>query len=106
MAWNPGGFARSILFSATRLAATHLMVPSLDALLGWEGPRRASQLVVLLLAVYWLAARRISGKYLPAALAFSVFISFNAVLYNQYFVWLIPFMLLMVAEYKRTGRGR
>ena len=59
-------------------------------------------MVVLLLAVYWLAARRSGGKYLPAALAFTVFISFNAVLFNQYFAWLIPFILLMVADYRNN----
>jgi hypothetical protein len=108
LVWNAEGFARSILFSVTRLPTTHLKVPSLDAWLGWEGTAARIPLVVLLLAVYWLAVRRIGGKYLPAALAFTVFISFNAVLFNQYFAWLIPFLLLMVVEYKRhnTGRGR
>jgi uncharacterized membrane protein len=91
---NVEGFARSIAFSATRLPDTHIQVSSIDALLGWEGMLARIPMVILFLSVYWMAARGIGGKYLPAVLVFTIFISFNAVLFTQYFVWLIPFLPL------------
>ncbi len=99
--WNLDGFVRSIAFSATRLADTHtnLMVDSVDALLGWQGLPARIPMGILMLAIYWMAAKGIGKRYLPAVLVFVVFFSFNAVLYNQYLAWLIALVPLLIVDY-------
>jgi hypothetical protein len=101
LAWNLEGFVRSIAFSATRFPGTHtnLAVNSLDALLGWEGLAARIPMGLLLLAVYWFAywdaAKR---RYLQGVFIFVIFVSFNAVLFNQYFTWLISLVPLLVGD--------
>lgn len=99
--WNIEGFMRSIAFSVTRLADTHtnLMVDSVDALLGWQGLPARIPMLILMLAIYWMAAKGIGKRYLLPVLVFIVFLSFNAVLYNQYLTWLIALVPLLIVDY-------
>ena len=99
--WSLEGFVKSIAFSATRFADTHsnLKVDSIDSLIGWQGLPARIPMLLLLLAIYWMTARGIGKRYLPAVLIFAVFISFNSVLFNQYFTWMIVFIPLLIVDY-------
>jgi hypothetical protein len=100
LAWHLEGFIRSIAFSATRFPDTHsnLQVNSLDALMGWQGLAARIPMLLLLLAVYWFTYRGGSRRYLQGVIIFVIFISFNAVLFNQYFAWLISLVPLLIAD--------
>jgi len=104
LVWNLEGFVRSIAFSATRFPGTHsnLAVNSLDALLGWQGLAARIPMTLLLLAVYWFSFRGIGLRYLQGVLIFVIFISFNAVLFNQYFTWLISLVPLLITDILAT----
>jgi hypothetical protein len=48
------------------------------------------------------AARPVIGRYTAILLMFATFIGFNTVLFPQYFVWLIPFIVLAAGEGAET----
>ncbi len=102
--WSLTGFIQSIAFSAARLADTHinLKADSVDFMMGWVGLPARIPMLILLLAIYWMAAKGIGKRYLPAVLIFIIFISFNAVLYNQYFTWLIALIPLLILDYVKV----
>jgi hypothetical protein len=99
---NFEAYIRSIAFSATRLPSTHLLVPSIDALLGVEGPGARILMVIFFLILYLIAACGILKKYLSLVLIFVVYISFNTILFNQYFVWLISFIPFLILDHSKT----
>jgi uncharacterized membrane protein len=98
LVWNPVGFLRSMVFALTRLPGTHLQLPSFEQLMGWEGIVTRLPMFLLWMAIYAMAARGIGGRHLPLVLLFGVFLSFNAILFNQYFVWLFAFFPLLLMD--------
>lgn len=97
---SPEGFTKAMLFSVVRGASSHMMedAKSIRILLGESGwgPR-----IFLFLAfvLYWIAAIREKWNlWLSAALAFALFLSFNLILFTQYFVWVLPFGCLFLAD--------
>lgn len=97
--WNAEGFTKSIVFSATRSAASHLDAPSVDSLIGLAGIPARVPMALMLALVYGLAWRRTVGRYLASLLTMAVFIDFNAVLFLQYFGWLAPLIPLCIADF-------
>lgn len=92
------GFVKSIAFSATREAGTHIKgLRSLDVVIGLDGfLARIPMLALLLLALFVCWRQRIA-MFKAALLVFCIFYGFNSVLLNQYFVWgvvLVPFLFL------------
>jgi uncharacterized membrane protein len=106
IAWNAEGFAKSILFSATRLAGVHLDSPSLDAFLGWEGLPARLPMLGLMALVYWAAWRRKVGMFVSALLVMATFQDLNTVLFRQYMVWLVPFVPLVVCDFADAQRAK
>ncbi|MCW5874450.1 MAG: hypothetical protein KIS88_07380 [Anaerolineales bacterium] len=99
LVWNAKAFVVSMLFSATR-ASNSLGGVTLDAAMGWEGLRARLPMLALMGLVYLLAFTGDWKKYLPSTLIMAVFINFNSVLYPQYFVWLLPLMLLLLSDFQ------
>lgn len=99
LVWNAEGFVKSIVFSVTRNADAHINAPAVGSLLGLTGVPARAPMILLLALVYLLAWRQTVGRYIASLLTMAVFIDFNAVLFLQYFGWLVPFVPLSVADY-------
>ncbi len=98
LVWNAEGFVRSIVFSATRLASDHFEAPSAATRLGLVGiPSTLPMLGLLLLTCIAVLQRRI-GRYASLLLTLAVFLDFNAVLFRQYMVWPLPFLMLLLCD--------
>lgn len=99
--WNARGFLLSVLFSVSRFASGHFDARSLDDFLGWHGFVGRLPMLMLFLLIYWFCfSRSIPGRYMGAFLIMSVFVAFNAVLYVQYMIWLVPLTLLLLLDTK------
>ena len=100
MVWNFEAFIKSILFSATREASDHMlgMAPSIDTMSGLVGLAGKLPMLFLLALVYVMFWKRKINWNLAGLLVMTIFIEFNAVLFVQYFFWLTPFLLLVVAD--------
>ena len=96
--WNAEGFVRSIVFEVTRDAASHINAPSLDGYFGLTGVPARLPMLLLLGLTYLLAWRRVVGMATGSVLVMVVFLSFNPVLFLQYFCWVVPLIPLAVAE--------
>ena len=55
-------------------------------------------LLLLTLVVLVAANRQVIGRYMAVLLTFAAFTDFNAVLFLQYFTWVIPFIVLAAGE--------
>ena len=98
LAWNAEGFVRSIVFSATRDAASHFNAPSLDGYLGLTGLTARLPMIAMMGLVYLMMVRRTLGIATASFLVMAVFLSFNPVAFLQYFCWEVPLLLLAVTE--------
>ena len=98
LAWHAEGFVKSLAFSATRNPVDHFSVTSLDGQMGWVGAPARLPMLVMLLAVYALAWRRKVGMYVASLFAMSTFLDFNAVLFRQYFAWIVPLIPLVMLD--------
>ena len=98
LAWHADGFIESLAFSATRNPVDHFSVPSLDGQMGWLGLPARLPMFVMLLAVYALAWRRKIGMFVASLFAMSTFVDFNAVLFRQYLVWIVPLIPLVMLD--------
>jgi uncharacterized membrane protein len=97
--WDAGAFTQSILGSLTRPADSHVHVSAVGTLLGLRGGVARFPLLLLLALVVLVAAhRQLIGRYTAVLLTFVAFTDFNPVLFPQYFVWIIPFIVLTAGE--------
>ena len=96
--WNAEGFAKSMLFSVTRIPVDHFGTVSIDALLGWTGVPGKLPMLALMLLVTALAWRGKIGPYTGALLVMATFVNYNAVLFPQYLVWVVPFIPLVMCD--------
>lgn len=99
VAWNPAGFFKSILFSATRRPESHFHALSVDARFGLIGLSAKIPMVVLLLMLYAGVWQQAIRKFTAGLLTMTVFIDFNSVLFQQYLVWAAPFFPLTICDY-------
>lgn len=106
LVWGPEGFARSILFSATRRSVNHFRVPAVDVRFGWVGFPARIPMLVLLLMLYVGVWQQAIRRFTAALLTMAVFIAFNPVLFVQYLVWAVPFFPLTICDYAQTERSR
>ncbi len=104
--WNAKGYILSIAFSATRYANNHFQANSIDQELGWRGLAARLPLLLALSAAYWLYMQKRLNRDSAALLVMSVFIFFNPVLYTQYMLWTIPFLLLALAARRSINSGQ
>jgi uncharacterized membrane protein len=99
LAWNAEGFIKSIAFSATRDASTLRRWGSIDMVTDLSGLLARLPILALLIGTYLAAWQKALGRYAAAMLVIAIFISFNPVLYVQYFAWLMPLLLLAASEW-------
>lgn len=93
--WQPEGFVRSILFSATRYSITY----SAGTLLFGNGGLGSRLPILLLLGlVYLLAVRRHVRKYTAAMLCMFIFAALTPVLFDQYVTWFVALLIVAVSE--------
>jgi hypothetical protein len=96
----PLAFTQSILFSATRSSESDFGAPAVTNLLAIDESLGDAALFGLIALVYLVAWRQRFGVVTGGLLVFALFLGFNVVLFNQYFLWLIPFIPLAVSEYQ------
>lgn len=101
--WNAEGFFKSVLFSATRLANSHIdRAPSLDAIFAKDYPwlvglRAKLPMLVIMGLLYLSLLTEKVGIFLASTMVMATFVYFNSVLFLQYFIWplsLVPFALV------------
>jgi uncharacterized membrane protein len=98
VAWNAEAFVRSILFSATRDADSHVRALSFDAQLGLTGLAARLPMLLLMALVLVAAARGEIGRYLAVLLVLATFLDFNTVFFLQYGAWIVPFLVLAILD--------
>jgi hypothetical protein len=98
--WSPAGFSNAMVFSVVRESGSHLMEDSLSIGILFGRYGFYSRLFLFAVyGIYWIAAIREKWNlWLAAAVAFFLFVSFNPVLYTQYFAWSLPFGLLYLIK--------
>ncbi|MCL7452986.1 MAG: glycosyltransferase family 39 protein [Anaerolineae bacterium] len=106
LAWNPEGFMRSIVFSATRKPFPLAGAVSADTAVGWIGLPAKAPLLLLMVAIYWASLQRMLRPFVSALLVMATFVAFNSVFYASYTVWLMPFIPLAAGEAMGPGRGQ
>ncbi len=94
--WNSESFVKSILFSAIREGDDSFGSPSLFK--DTVGLRLLPMLILTILICFGVIRRQI-GLYTSALLTLSVFVNFNAVLFTQYFCWVVPFVPLAGSDF-------
>lgn len=101
--WDFSGFVKSILFSVTRTASSHLAAPSVDMLFGLEGIWTRLPMLLFFGTFYYLASRYDLGKFTAGLIIFTIFIGYNPVLFQQYLSWMtvfVPFIIYDLIEKK------
>jgi uncharacterized membrane protein len=107
--WDASGLAKSVLFSATRSASSHVGAPSLSQIMGVTGLVGRLPMLAMMALLYFAAFRRYLGIYATSFWVLSVFVMFNDVLFRQYFVWtvvLLPLALFETQPFVRTQQDR
>lgn len=97
--WGAEAYARSILFSATRLPRSHFGAESFDATLGLVGLPAKLPMLGLMAIVY---VHSLWGRVtlpMAALLVMSVFVDFNSVLYTHYPCWIVPLLVLVACDH-------
>ncbi|MGI8908279.1 MAG: hypothetical protein ACR2IE_17535 [Candidatus Sumerlaeaceae bacterium] len=87
---------KSVMFSVTRQPNQHLSAAALLDSMGFTGAITRLPLFVMLAATYALFWTRRITFYPALCLQFVLFLYFNPVLYRQYFLWPVPFVLLTI----------
>lgn len=98
--WNPAGFSKAMVFHIVRESGSHLTEDSqsIGILFGRYG-LYSRLFLFAVFVIFWITAIREKWNlWLAAAVAFFLFVSFNPVLYTQYFLWPLPFALLYLIE--------
>jgi len=98
--WGPNAFLRAIFFNAVRQGSSHLLedAQSLFLLFGRLGILSRLFIMAAFLLFWFAAIRRQWNLWLCAALSFLLFVSFNPVLFTQYFSWMVPFFGLFLID--------
>lgn len=97
---SPLGFSKALLFSVVREAGTHLLEDSISIaiLFGEYGILSRFFLFTVYILFWAIAIKEKWNLWLSASVAFLLFLSFNPVLFTQYFIWPLPFCLLYLGE--------
>lgn len=96
---DPRAMVKGVLFAVTRTNEANMGAPSLDAVLQLEGMQSSIFMFLLVGLVYILAARRRLPIALSGLFIFVIMLGFNTVVFNQYFLWMIPLIPLVVSDY-------
>jgi hypothetical protein len=93
---SPLGFSRALLFSLVRERCSHFVEDtiSIAILFGEYGILSRFFLFTVYILFWAVAIKEKWNLWLSAGIAFILFLSFNPVLFSQYFVWPLPFCLI------------
>ena len=93
---QPSGFLLNIIFSTTRGFGDHGSATGTRLILtGVDGTRL---LMVSLIAMNWIAqAKENINFWFASTITLLIFLQFNAVIFAQYYIWLISFLLISCA---------
>jgi len=94
---SPKSIVIGLFFSVVRASADS-GAASFDTLLDISGAGGIIPMLLLMGIVYLVALRHRLPIMMASLLTFLVFLSFNSVLFNQYFPWAIPFFPLAASE--------
>lgn len=98
------GFFQSLLFSATRKPVGHIRLKSYDVLLDLVGIEAKVPMLFLMACVFWMAWKKMIGHYGAALMIFAIFMAFSSVILWQYFVWMLPFIPLVILECQQKSK--
>ena len=99
LVWNSAGFIKSIAFSATREATNSYNWETIDSVAKLSGLIGRLPILVMFTLAYFAFWQKALGPFAAAMLVMAIFVGFNPVLYVQYFIWLIPLLLLTASEW-------
>jgi hypothetical protein len=100
MIWDLKGFAESILFSTTRNQWQFIPpVISLDMFLGLSSYAARLPMLTLMALFYLGAFLKQTSLKLAAVLVMGTFLGFNAIFFNQYFLWVLALVPLVIQEF-------
>jgi uncharacterized membrane protein len=94
---DPVGLIKSVLFSVTREPSHHMIAPALLDSMGLTGSVARLPMLVLFAALYAVAWKARLPLSAGLALHFMIFVYFSPVLFQQYILWQVPFVLLTLA---------
>ncbi len=97
MVWNLEGFFKSLLISLTRVAESHFGVPDFATVFTLSGASAKLPMFGLFLLIYGLAWRNRLRPFAAGLFVMAVFLDYNAVLFRQYMVWIVPLIPLAAA---------
>lgn len=97
--WDAKSYLMSILFSATRGQATHMDASALNFHLKMGGLVGKLPMLLLMAFIFYLTAKNKIGRFTSAFLVMTIFMTFNAVLLNQYLAWTAVLLPLVFIDY-------
>ncbi len=98
-AWEqPQAVLQGLLFSVVRDSEANFGAPSLVAILNWGSLGSAAVTFLVWGIIYVAAWRRAFSPAAAALVTIVIFLAFNQVIFNQYFVWLMPLIPLVLAQ--------
>lgn len=103
---QPLAMLKAIMFSATRSSESDFGAPALSAILNFHGTENVLPMLCLMALVYLNAWQKKIPIYISGLFVFAIFLTFNRVIFNQYFIWLIPFIPLAVSEIVLLTTGK
>ncbi|MEK7499194.1 MAG: hypothetical protein AAB649_01150, partial [Patescibacteria group bacterium] len=97
---NPQSVAKGLLFSASRTSEANMGATPLVSLLKIQGSFGVLPMAFLMLLIYIAAYRKKLSLASSGLAIMLIFLAFNTVTFNQYFLWFVPFLPLALADLK------
>jgi uncharacterized membrane protein len=97
---DPSAVTKALLNVTERSAqSVHGFAPSMDQLLDVTNNSKSFLMLFIVGAVYVAGWRKEVNLVAGTLLIMAIVMGFTSVLYNQYFVWLLPFIALVVVDF-------
>lgn len=101
---NASAVANAVLFSAVRGSEADFGAPPIGTILYLPGTSRIYVMLFLILLITIASWHKKLSLASSTLLIFTVFLAFNTVIFNQYFIWFIPFLSLVASEWPARSR--
>ncbi len=101
----PEAYFKSLLFSATRQGDSSMKIvgPELMPFFGEEGVDTRIPLLISYLVLYLIHWKKVFNTYMFTTTGLLIWNLMNANVYAQYWVWFIPFALILIGKIIDTG---
>lgn len=97
---NAESVAKGLLFSASRTSEANMGATPLVSLLKIQGAQGVLPMAFPMVLIYIAAFRKKISLATSGLAIMLIFLAFNTVTFNQYFLWFVPFLPLALAELK------